>query len=184
MIYPIVVYGNTVLRQMCEEIGQDYDKISEIIDNMWETMYHSEGIGLAAPQINKAIRVFVIDGSELADDFPELKDFKQTFINAKIIERSEETIRDHEGCLSIPGIREEVTRPNRIRIQYLDANFQPHDEVYEGFAARVVQHEYDHIEGILFTDHLSALNRRLLKGKLTAISQGKVDVNYRIRLPK
>ncbi len=184
MIYPIVVYGSTVLRQMCEDIGQDYEQISEVIDNMWETMYYSEGIGLAAPQINLPIRLFVIDGNDLSDDFPELKDFKQTFINAKIIEKSETTNRDFEGCLSIPGIREEVTRPNRIRIQYLDADFQPHDEVYEGFAARIIQHEYDHIEGILFTDHLSALNRRLLKGKLTAISLGKVDVNYKIKLPK
>ena len=184
MIYPIVVYGSTVLRQVCEEIQQDYNQISQIIENMWETMYYSEGVGLAAPQINKAIRLFVIDGNDLSDDFPELKDFKQTFINAKIVERSENIVREYEGCLSIPGIREEVTRPDRIRIQYVDADFQPHDEVYEGFAARIIQHEYDHIEGVLFTDYLSPLHRRLIKGKLNAISQGKVDVNYTIRLPK
>lgn len=184
MIYPIVVYGSAVLRQKCEEIDQDYENLSEIIDNMWETMYHSEGIGLAAPQVDLPIRLFVIDGSAMTEDFPELEGFKQTFINAKIIEKSETTLRDHEGCLSIPGIREEVNRPERIRIQYLDANFEPHDEVYEGFGARIIQHEYDHIEGILFTDHLSVLHRRLIKSKLTAISQGKVNVDYRIKLPR
>jgi peptide deformylase len=184
MIYPIVVYGNAVLRKLSENIDPDYDNIQKLIENMWETMYSSDGVGLAAPQIGLAIRLFVIDGKDMAKEFPELENFKQTFINAQIIERNDDMGRDYEGCLSLPGIREEVRRPNRIRIQYVDADFKPHDEVYEGFAARIIQHEYDHIEGILFIDHLSSLRKKLIKSKLNAITVGKVNIDYRIVLPK
>lgn len=184
MIYPIVLYGSPILRKVTKSIDPSYDNIKEIISNMWETMYNSEGVGLAAPQVGLDIRLFVIDGGGMVDDFPELENFKHTFINAEIIEESEETARDYEGCLSIPGIREEVVRPNRIRIKYLDENFQPKDEVFEGFGARIIQHEYDHIEGILFTDHLSMLTKRLLKSKLNSISLGRVNVDYRVKMMK
>ena len=184
MIYPIVVYGNAVLRKLSKDIDPNYDNIQKIIENMWKTMYSSDGVGLAAPQIGLAIRLFVIDGKDMAEEFPELKNFKQTFINARIIERSDNMERDYEGCLSLPGIREEVSRPDRIRIQYVDADFKPHDEVYEGFAARIIQHEYDHIEGKLFIDHLSPLRKRLIKSKLNAITVGKVNIDYKIKLPK
>jgi peptide deformylase len=183
MIYPVYVYGHPLLRKVAKEIETDYENFSVLLDNMWETMYHSDGIGLAAPQIGLSIRLFVIDGNELADDFPELKGFKQTFINAKILEYGNENVAENEGCLSLPGIREEVTRPSSIRIQFLDENFQPREETYEGFAARIIQHEYDHIEGKLFVDYLSPLRKRLIKGKLNAITVGKVDVDYKIKLP-
>lgn len=181
MIYPIVLYGSPVLRKETKEIDANYENLAEIIDNMWETMYNAEGVGLAAPQVGLDISLFIVDGSGMVEDFPELEDFKRVFINAEIIEESDETERDFEGCLSIPGIREEVSRPHRIRIKYLDENFVEHDEVYEGFGARIIQHEYDHIEGVLFTDHLSILTKRLIKSKLNSISQGKVNVDYRVR---
>jgi peptide deformylase len=184
MILPVYVYGHPVLRKVAKELGPDYENFSELHTNMWETMYQSDGVGLAAPQIGLSIRLFVIDGNSLSDDFPELKAFKKTFINAQIVEKVGDKVLESEGCLSLPGIREDVSRPDRIRIKYLDENFEPHDEVYQGFASRIIQHEYDHIEGKLFVDHLSPLRRRLIKGKLNAITVGKVDVDYRIRLPK
>lgn len=184
MLLPIYVYGHPVLRKVGAEIGPDYEGFEELHKNMWETMYHSDGVGLAAPQIGLAIRLFVIDGSPMADEFPELEGFKKTFINAEILEYGPDKEWDSEGCLSIPGIREEVPRSHRIRIKYLDENFQPQEEVLEGFAARIVQHEYDHIEGKLFVDYLSPLRKRLIKGKLNAITAGKVHTDYRIRLPK
>lgn len=184
MILPVVVYGHPVLRKVAEEIDQDYDNLPKFIDDMWETMYHADGVGLAAPQVGVPIRLFVIDGKDLADDHPELLGFKQTFINARIVDADGGPVREFEGCLSLPGIREEVTRPSKIRIQFVDENFQPRDEVYEGFTARIIQHEYDHIEGKLFVDYLSPLRKRLIKGKLNAITVGKVDVSYRIKLAK
>jgi peptide deformylase len=184
MILPVYVYGHPILRKVAMDIRPDYENFEELHTNMWETMYHSDGVGLAAPQIGLSIRLFVIDGKGLSDDFPELKAFKQTFINAEIVERGHEKVMESEGCLSLPGIREDVSRPNRIRIKYLNEHFEPRDEVYEGFAARIIQHEYDHIEGKLFVDYLSALRKRLIKGKLNAITIGKVDVDYRIKLPK
>jgi peptide deformylase len=184
MILPVYVYGHPVLRKVAAEIGPDYENFEELHNNMWETMYHSDGVGLAAPQIGLSIRLFVIDGNGLSDDFPELKAFKKTFINPEIVESSSSKVLESEGCLSLPGIREDVSRPDRIRIQFLDEHFEAHDEVFEGFAARIVQHEYDHIEGKLFVDYLSPLRRRLIKGKLNAITVGKVDVDYRIKLPK
>ena len=183
MVYPVAVYGHPVLRKVAKNITPDHEGLSEIIENMWETMYRSDGIGLAAPQINKSIRIFVIDGTPLEEDYPELKDFKQVFINAKITERTGEEDITSEGCLSLPGIREDVKRPTQITIEYVDENFTPKKEVFTGFAARVIQHEYDHLEGILFIDHLSPLRKRLLKGKLTKISKGEVDIDYKILTP-
>ena len=183
MIYPVVVYGNAVLRKEAEEIDKNYENLPAIIENMWETMYKADGVGLAAPQVGLKIRLFVIDGADISENYPELKDFKKVFINAKIIEADGEPITQYEGCLSFPGIREEVTRPKRIRIVYCDENFQIHDEVYEDQRARIVQHEYDHIEGKLFIDHLSPLRKRLIKGKLNAISYGKVETEYKVKLP-
>ena len=180
MIYPIAVYGHPVLRKTAKEIEPDHDGLNEIIKNMWETMYESDGIGLAAPQVNKSIRLIVIDASPLEDDFPELKDFKKVLINPEIVAFNEEDDIIDEGCLSLPTIREEVRRPTQITIEYLDIDFNPVTETFYDFAARVVQHEYDHLQGILFVDHLSPLKKRLLKGKLNKISKGDVDVEYKI----
>ncbi|TCO06837.1 peptide deformylase [Natronoflexus pectinivorans] len=184
MIYPVVVYGHPVLRKVAEEIDSDYEGLSQLIEDMWETMYKADGVGLAAPQIGIPIRLFVIDGNDLAEDFPELNGFKKVFINAEIVEFEGSKVNEAEGCLSLPGIREEVSRPGKIRIRYDDENFVEHDEVYEGFAARIIQHEYDHIEGKLFVDYLSPLRKRLIKRRLNAISEGKAETSYKIKLPR
>ncbi|TLX75608.1 peptide deformylase [Labilibacter sediminis] len=181
MIYPVVVYGHPVLRKVAEEIDEDFEGLNELIDNMFQTMYKSEGIGLAAPQIGKSIRLIVIDADPLKDEFPELENFKRVYVNPIITEYNDDEVSLSEGCLSLPGIREDVKRPTKIKVEFEDENFELHEEVLEGFAARVVQHEYDHIEGKLFVDHLSPLKKRLLKGKLNAITKGKVDVSYRIK---
>ncbi|NER16009.1 peptide deformylase [Spongiivirga citrea] len=190
MILPIVAYGDPVLRKMAADIDQEYPKLNELIDNMWETMYGASGVGLAAPQIGLAIRLFVIDASPFADDEElteedrkQLADFKQVFINPVIEEETGDEWPFNEGCLSIPDVREDVSRNEYIKITYLDENFKEHTQEYSGIAARVIQHEYDHIEGILFTDKLSALKKRLLKGKLSNISKGKIKVDYRMRFP-
>ena len=183
MIYPIYVYGHPILRKKAEEVVQDYPNLPRIIDDMWETMYKTDGIGLAAPQIGLSIRIFVIDGALLADDHPELKDFKKVFINAKIIEEGGERIIQDEGCLSLPTLREDVSRHKRIRIVYVDDNFQQHNEIYEDQRARIIQHEYDHLEGKFYTDYLSPLRKRLIRGKLNAITQGKVKTEYKIKIP-
>lgn len=179
MIYPIVVYGHPVLRKVAEEIERDYPKLNELISDLFETMYYSEGLGLAAPQIGKSIRIFVIDGHPAAEDEPSLADFKKTFINAHIIEKSGELMPMTEGCLSIPNLREEVNRESHIRLTYYDENWEYHDEVYDGYKARIIQHEYDHLDGVMFTDKISPLRRRLLKSKLFAISKGKFEAEYR-----
>lgn len=184
MIYPIVVYGSPVLRKVAKEIDEDFPQLNEFISEMWETMYYSDGLGLAAPQVGKSIRLFVIDGAPLEEDDASLKDFKKVFINAKLIEKSGENITLNEGCLSIPLLREDVIRPSKIRIEYYDENFNFHDEWFEGMAARVIQHEYDHTEGIMFTDKVAPIKKRLLKGKLNAISKGKFKVDYKVKLPK
>lgn len=184
MIYPIVVYGSPVLRKVAEDIDKDYPNLEEFIKNMWDTMYVSDGVGLAAPQVGKSVRLFVIDASPFEEDEPHLKDFKKTFINAKITDESEEEITMNEGCLSIPLLREDVSRPKKIRIEYYDEDFNFHDEWFEGMAARVIQHEYDHTEGTLFTDKVAPIKKRLLKGKLNAITKGKFKVDYKVRLPK
>ena len=164
MKLPIYIYGHPVLREMGQVITPEYEGLQQLIADMWETMYFSEGIGLAAPQIGRAIRLFVIDADPMKEDFPECAGLKQTFINARIIERSEETLSENEGCLSIPGINERVTRPS----------------TYSGFAARVIQHEYDHIEGILFIDQIATIRKQLIKGKLTNLAKGKVSAHYRV----
>jgi len=183
MTYPIVIYGHTILRKVSEEIDRDYPELHQLIDDLFETMYKSEGLGLAAPQIGKSIRIFVIDGAPIADEEPELANFKKAFINAHIIERTGELKLMTEGCLSIPHLREEVNREGHIRITYYDENWEFHDEVYDGYKARIIQHEYDHLDGILFTDRVNPLRRRLLKSKLLAISKGRFEADYKTILP-
>lgn len=190
MILPIIAYGDPVLRKKGTEISEDYPELQTLISNMYETMYESHGVGLAAPQIGLPIRIFIVDTEPFSDD-PELteeeqnflKTFKQTFINAEIIEENGDEWNFNEGCLSIPNIREDVSRKPEVTIRFQDENFKVHTKTFSGIAARVIQHEYDHIEGILFTDKLSPLKKRLLKGKLTNISKGKVKVDYRMKFP-
>ncbi len=183
MKYPVTVYGDPLLRKKAKTIEKDHEGLEEIIENMWETMYYSDGVGLAAPQVGKSIRLFLIDATSGADEEPELKDFKKVFINPEIIETSGEEWIMNEGCLSLPEIREDVKRPNIVRIRYFDENFEPHEEDFKGYAGRIIQHEYDHLEGILFIDYLSPLRKRLLKSKLRNISTGKVQPHYRIKIP-
>ena len=176
----IVAYGDPVLKKVCEPIEKDYPNLSELIENMWETMYNASGVGLAAPQVGLPIRLFVVDTGD-NDDEPR---YKKVFINAQILEESGEPWGFTEGCLSIPEIREEVFRKPNIVISYYDENWEKHEENVSGFAARVIQHEYDHIDGILFTDHLTSLKKQLLKKKLTNITKGDVDIEYRMKFPK
>lgn len=190
MILPIVAYGDAVLKKEAKEIDKDYPKLSELIDNMYETMYGAYGVGLAAPQIGLAIRLFLVDASPFADDDDlsekereQMKNFKKTFINAQILEEEGEEWSFNEGCLSIPDVREDVLRQPKIKIQYQDENFNTHIEEYDGLIARVIQHEYDHIEGVLFTDKLSSFKKRLIKGRLTNISKGKIKIDYKMRFP-
>ncbi|MAY83600.1 MAG: peptide deformylase [Flavobacteriales bacterium] len=183
MILPIVAYGDPVLKKEAEEIEENYPDLKELIANMYETMYNAEGVGLAAPQIGKSVRIFVVDASPFAEDDPSLEGFKRTFINPIILEEEGEKWSFNEGCLSIPGIRENVDRQPSIVIEYQDENFELKEERFDGIAARIIQHEYDHIEGILFTDHVNPLKRRLLKTKLNNISKGNVKVPYRMKFP-
>lgn len=196
MVLPIVAYGDPVLRKVGEEINKDYSGLQDIIANMFETMHKALGVGLAAPQVGKAIRLFIVetrpfshkhdddDGDEFTpEERAKLADFKKVFINAKMIEEEGEVWAFNEGCLSIPKIREDVLRKPNIRIQYYDEHFNFFDETYNGLIARVIQHEYDHIEGKLFTDKISPLRRRLIQGKLKDISKGKVQVAYKMRFP-
>ena len=184
MILPIYAYGDPVLRKEAEEITADYPNLKELIANMWETMYASHGVGLAAPQVGLPIRLFVIDGSPFAEDEPSLEGFKKVFINAYIVEEEGEVWEFEEGCLSIPGIREKVKREGTITLEYMDENFQLKEETFDGLAARVIQHEHDHTDGILFVDHVNQFRRRLLTKKLNDISKGKVDADYKMRFPK
>jgi len=184
MIRPVYIYGSPILRRVAEDISPDYPEIKQIIQDMFETMHHSDGIGLAAPQIGLSIRLIVIDASPLEEDEPAMKDFQKVFINARIIERFGEKKIYKEGCLSIPKLHEEVEREDHVRIKYLDENFQPHDDIFDGLPARIIQHEYDHLEGTLFTDRVTPLRRRLLGGKLLAISKGKFEVEYKVKLAK
>ena len=184
MIYPVVVYGHPVLRKKSREVRKDEEGLSEFIKDLWETMYVSDGIGLAAPQVGKSVRIFVIDAEALAEDDATLKGFKKTFINPKIVEKNGDKEPFNEGCLSIPNIREDVIREPGIRIQYYDQEFNFFDEEYDGIASRIIQHEYDHLEGILFTDLVPPLRKRLLKSKLNAISKGKFEATYKTILPK
>lgn len=183
MKYPVTVYGDPLLRKKARPIEKNSEEIQEIINNMWETMYYSDGVGLAAPQVGLSIRLFVVDASSGADEEAQLKDFKKVFINPEIVETAGEEWVMNEGCLSLPEIREDVLRQDIVRVKYLDENFIEHEEVFEGFAGRIVQHEYDHLDGKLFIDYLNPLRKRLLKGKLTNISKGKVQPHYRIKIP-
>jgi len=181
MILPIYTYGKPVLRKVAEPISTDYPNLKDLINNMFETMVHADGVGLAAPQIGLSIRVIVIDLAPLKEDNPELGDFRLTLINPEILEESEEEVAYDEGCLSIPGINETVVRPEYIKIHYYDADFNEHELELDGFKARVVQHEYDHLEGHLFTDLVKPLRRQLIKSKLTNISKGKTTCKYKIK---
>ncbi len=172
-----------MLRKVARDIDKNFENLEEFVEDMFETMNDSDGIGLASPQVGKDIRLFVVDASPLEEDEPELKDFRKVFINPQIVERTGEKSNFNEGCLSIPNIREEVIREPEIRIQYYDKNFEFHDEVYKGVASRIIQHEYDHLDGILFTDKVSPIKKRLMRGKLQAISRGKFEVSYKTRLP-
>ncbi len=181
MILPVYTYGNAVLRKESEEITADYPDLRTLVDNMYETMYHADGVGLAAPQIGLDIRLLVIDLAPYKEEDPELGNFKVTMVNPQMLEMSEETVMGEEGCLSLPGIHESVPRAKRIKITYRDVDFNEHTEVFEDYKARVVQHEYDHLEGKVFTDRINPLRRQLLKGKLTNIMKGKVHADYKIK---
>lgn len=191
MILPIVAYGDPVLKKKAKDIPEDYPKLQELIDNMWETMYNAHGVGLAAPQIGKSIRLFLVDASPFAEDEDlieeerkQLKTLKKAFINPQIIQETGDEWAFNEGCLSIPEVREDVFRKPEITIEYFDEDFNKKTETYNGLAARVIQHEYDHIEGILFTDKLSSLKKRLIKSKLQKIAKGEIRIDYRMRFPK
>lgn len=181
MTLPIYLYGQPVLRKVAEDIDKDYPALKELVANMFETMYKSDGVGLAAPQIGLSIRIIVIDGGAMAEDFPECKGFKRALINPQIIERTGDEVGIEEGCLSLPGIHEKVSRPTKVKIKYMDTDFVEHEEEIEGFAARIVQHEYDHLEGKMFIDHISAIRKQLIKAKLNNILKGNVRCSYRAK---
>lgn len=190
MVLPIIAYGDAVLKKRGADISKDYPGLDKIISNMFDTMHNAKGVGLAAPQVGLSIRLFVVDASPYAEDKEdgenekkELMDFKKVFINPTIVKEDGDKWKFNEGCLSIPSIREDVERKPSIKIKYLDENFKPHEEEYDGLRARIIQHEYDHIEGVLFIDKLNPLRRSLLKRKLSEISKGMVEVNYKMKFP-
>jgi peptide deformylase len=186
MVLPVYVYGMSVLRKVAPEIPEDFEDLDQLIADMFETMRASDGIGLAAPQVGKSLRIFVVDTSPISEDKgePELKDFKRVFINPYILEESGDPWSFEEGCLSLPNIREEVIRPSKVRIEYYDEKWNLIEEEFDGIRARVVQHEYDHLEGKLFVDKINPIRRKLLGPRLNAISRGKVDKDYKIVFPK
>ena len=181
MIYPIVIYGSPVLRKKSVNIDPDYPELGKLIDDMYLTLAEAEGVGLAAPQIGKNIRLFIVDCTPWGEEDPSLAEYRKVFINAEIYERSAETSLFNEGCLSLPGLHEDVSRPVSIKIRYQDENFVEHDEEIGGMAARVIQHEYDHLEGEVFTDRLSPLRRNLLKGKILNLAKGKYRCAYKTK---
>ncbi|PSL47644.1 peptide deformylase [Chitinophaga niastensis] len=192
MILPIVAYGHPVLRKVAEEITPEYPNLKELIANMWETMYGSNGVGIAAPQVNKAIRLFVVDSEQIIDnleedeknDYPGDNGVKGVFINAQVVETGGKDWSYNEGCLSIPKVREDVNRAETVTLSYVDENFAPQQRTFTGVTARVILHEYDHIDGKLFIDHLKPLKRRMLKSKLDDITKGKIRVDYKMTFPK
>ena len=194
MILPIVAYGHPVLRKVATDITPDYPQLEKLLEDMWETMYASNGVGLAAPQINRDIRIFVVDSSQIFANmdesereetkYPDAPGIKQAFINAHIVEESGDDWSYNEGCLSIPKVREDVDRAEEVTLEYVDEQFQPHTKTFTGLTARIILHEYDHIEGKLFIDHLSLLKRKLLKRKLDDISKGAIKVDYKMMFPK
>jgi peptide deformylase len=181
MILPIYLYGQPVLRKEAEAVPQDYPELKELVSNMFETMYHADGVGLAGPQVGLSLTLLVLDADVLKDDYPECKGFKRAMINPELLETSEETVSLEEGCLSLPGIHEKVARPAKIRVRYKDENWVEHEESVEGFAARVVQHEYEHLTGHVFIDDVSAIRRQLNRGKLNSIIKGTAKCSYRVK---
>jgi len=186
MILPIYIYGNAVLRQEAQDIDKDYPELSSFIADMYETLANSDGIGLAAPQVGRGIRVVVIDLDDLSKDMPEYKGFKKTYINPHILEYDETAPKksSEEGCLSLPGIHENVARPTRIHVTYMDEQFTLHDEWVEGYLARVMQHEFDHLEGTMFIDRVSPMRKQLIRGKLKAMLNGRYKCSYKTKSPK
>ncbi len=192
MILPVVAYGSSVLRKVCDDITPGYPELEKLIADMWDTLYNSKGVGLAAPQINRPIRLFIVDTKQLVDDFndedrrkyPNEEPIIQVFINAQKIEETGKLWAYNEGCLSIPKVRDDIQRTSHVRIRYVDEKFETHEKVFHGIAARVIQHEYDHIEGKLFIDYLSQLKRRLIKKKLDDITNGKVKTDYKMLFSK
>jgi len=192
MVLPVVAYGHPVLRKVCEDIAPEYPDLQKLISDMWDTMYHTNGVGIAAPQVNKPIRLFVIDTVQVVEgfddqdkrDYPNEKPIKQVFINAEKIEESGKPWAYNEGCLSIPKVREDISRPATVVLRYLDEAFQEHEQTFTGITARVILHEYDHIDGKLFIDYLHPLKKRLIRKKLDDISTGRIKVDYRMLLPK
>ena len=180
---PVVAIGHPVLKKKAQEIGPDYPDLPQLIEKMFETMYASRGVGLAGPQVNKSIRLFVVDASPYGEEDPDAVNFKAVFINPVIVKESGEPWVFCEGCLSIPGVNEDVSRLPVIELEYYDENFQKHKKEFKGMVARIIQHEYDHLEGVLFTDRLSTLKKTLLRGKVGKISKGEVDVSYRMMFP-
>lgn len=183
MILPIVAYGHSILRKVAQDIDKDYPGLKELIADMFQTMYASQGVGLAAPQINRSIRLIVIDADIYAEDYPDAKGFKKVFINPHILELSGDLWTFNEGCLSVPEIREDIERETFVKISYLDEHFVAHEETYSGVLSRIIQHEYDHLEGVLFVDRVSSLRKMLLKRKLTDISKGNVKPSYKMIYP-
>ncbi len=191
LVFPIVAYGHPVLRKLAKDISADYTGLPKLIEDMWETMYASAGVGLAAPQVNKDIRLFVVDTAQMfagmketeKEEFPDAPGVKEVFINARIVEVDGEEWAYNEGCLSIPKIREDISRQETVTLQYRDENFEPHERTFNGLTARVILHEYDHIEGKLFIDYLPPLKRKLMRGKLNDISRGLVKVDYKMLFP-
>ena len=191
MILPIVAYGHPVLRKVAEDITAEYPQLDKFIEDMWETMYASNGVGLAAPQVNRSIRVFTVDTIQIFSnmdeeekaEYPDVPGFKGVFINARITELDGDEWAYNEGCLSIPKIREDIYRQESVTLSYFDEHFQPHKKTFFGLTARVILHEYDHIEGKLFIDHISPLKRKLMKGRLNDITKGKVSVDYKMMFP-
>lgn len=194
MILPIVAYGHPILRKVAHDITPDYPDLQKLLEDMWETMYASNGVGLAAPQINKDIRIFVVDSAQIfanmdeeerkEDGYPDAPGIKQAFINAHVVEELGDDWLYNEGCLSIPKIREDVYRAEEVTLDYVDENFKPHRKTFDGVTARIILHEYDHIEGKLFIDHISGLKKKLIKRKLDDISRGAVKVDYKMLFPK
>ncbi len=181
---PVVAIGHPVLRKKAVEITPDFPELKSLVEQMFETMYASKGVGLAAPQVNKSIRLFIVDARPYAEEDPNAKDFVKVFVNPRIISETGELWTFNEGCLSIPGINEDVSRYSDVEVEYLDEDFKPHREVFRGVAGRIIQHEYDHLEGVLFVDRLSSLKKTLLKGKVGKISKGEIDVTYKMVFPK
>lgn len=182
MILPIYLYGSKVLREEAEDIDETYPDLKKLIEDMYETMYNSDGVGLAAPQIGKSIAVIVIDGSPLAERFPECKDFKLTLINPELeVIEDEAPVSREEGCLSLPGLNESVRRHEHVKLKWLDENFQPHEEEFKGFASRIIQHEFDHLCGEVFTDHIAPIRKQLIRKKLSNMAKGRVSCDYRVK---